>query len=180
MSGIEPLIPAVIPRPEKTPAQQVLVRVGQLRAVTWFLVNVGRHVDPLLMKWSNGRLNLTGQPVVVILHHIGARSGKRRTTPLLYFTRGRDVILVASNGGSTHHPAWLHNVRANPEVELWVGRLGGPHAARIAQGGERDSLWGQALEMNPGFDSYRTHAGAREIKIVVCSPTNPTDDEPTR
>ncbi len=93
-----------------------------------------------------------------------------RETPLVYFTHGDDVILIASKGGAVEHPAWLHNLRANPEVELHVGKAGGKYRAREAEGAEREQLWSLATQLNSGYDGYKERAGSRLIPVVVCTP----------
>ena len=172
MSDISGLVPEVEPFQEKTAFMRFMGRVGQLRPITWFMLHVGTHVDPVLMRLSGGRVNVTGTDMVVILHHVGAKTGKARQTPLVYFTEGQDVILIASYGGSPSHPAWLHNIRANPEVELWVGNRGGAYRARIATAEERAVLWPKANALYPGYDGYQELAGDREIPVVICSPRN--------
>jgi len=170
VSGADVGIPEVDPLQEKSGFVRLMERFAQLRHVTWFLVRVGRHIDPVLMRFTGGRVNLTATKTVLVLHHRGAKTGKARQTPLIYFTQGRDVILMASSGGAPHHPAWLHNVRAHPDVELWVGKRGGAYRAHVADAEERAALWLTARVFYSGFDRYQEFAGDREIPIVVCSP----------
>jgi len=106
----------------------------------------------------------------VLLTHTGAKSGKKRTTPLAYFTDDDDVVLIASRGGHRDHPAWYHNVVANPEVELWTKGGGGRYRARDATGNERERLWALATGFYPGFARYQERAGDRRIPVIVCSP----------
>ncbi|MCW2801611.1 MAG: ddn 4 [Aeromicrobium sp.] len=145
-------------------------KLAKRRAVTWYLINIGGRVDPILMKMSGGRINTTGTKTVVVLKHVGRKSGSVRETPLVYFTHGNDVVLIASKGGAPQHPAWLHNIRANPEVELHVGKAGGTYRAREAEGVERELLWGLATQLNSGYDGYQDRAGDRRIPVVVCTP----------
>lgn len=163
-------VPAVDPEALKGPLTSVLARVARLRPVTWFLVNVGNRVDPVLMRATGGRVKSTMVAPTVLLTHTGARSGKRRSTPLAYFTDGDDVVVIASRGGHEHNPAWLHNIRANPEVELWSAGRGGRYRAHEAEGAERERLWQLATGFYPGFASYQERAGGRVIPVVVCSP----------
>ena len=160
------------PTSPKGPLMRVLSATARLRPFTWFLVNVGNRVDPVLMKVSGGRIKTTVVAPTVLLTHRGARSGRERTTPLTYFTDGEDVILIASRGGHEHNPAWYHNVRANPEVELWNGGGGGPYLAAEAEGAERDRLWTLATEYYPGFADYARRAAGRRIPVVVCRPAS--------
>jgi deazaflavin-dependent oxidoreductase (nitroreductase family) len=163
-------VPAVDPEALKGPLTSVLARAARLRPVTWFLVNVGNRVDPVLMRATGGRVKSTMVAPTVLLTHTGARSGKRRSTPLAYFTDGDDVVVIASRGGHEHNPAWLHNIRANPEVELWSAGRGGRYRAREAEGAERERLWQLATGFYTGFASYQERAGGRVIPVVVCSP----------
>ena len=140
------------------------------RPVTWFLVNIGNKVDPYLMKASGGRLKTTFSAPTVLLTHTGAKSGKKRSTPLAYFTDGDNVILIASRGGARDNPAWYHNVVANPEVELWAKGGGGRYRAREAQGELRQRLWSLAAGFYPGFEKYQERAGDRRIPVVICLP----------
>lgn len=140
------------------------------RPVTWFLVNVGQRIDPPLMRISGGRLKSTLNAPTVVLTHTGAKSGKRRSTPLAYFTDGDDLILIASKGGAPRHPAWYHNLMANPEVELWSKGGGGRYRAHEAEGSERERLWQLTTEFYPGYANYQERAGDRRIPVVVCSP----------
>jgi deazaflavin-dependent oxidoreductase (nitroreductase family) len=140
------------------------------RPVTWFLVNVGNKIDPYLMRASGGRLKSTFVAPTVLLTHTGAKSGKKRSTPLAYFTDDDNVILIASRGGHRHHPAWYHNVIANPEVELWAKGGGGRYRVREAEGDERERLWQLAAGFYPGFAKYQERAGDRRIPVIVCVP----------
>ena len=144
------------------------------RPVTWFLVNVGNKIDPYLMRWSGGRLKSTFNAPTVLLTHTGAKSGKKRSTPLAYFTHGEDdVILIASRGGHRDHPSWYFNLTANPEVELWTKGGGGRYRAEEAEGKERTRLWDLATAFYPGFARYQERAGNRRIPVMVCSPLDP-------
>ena len=163
-------IPAFDPTQPKGPLLGALSWAGRQRPVTWFLVNVGNKIDPVLMRATGGRLKTTVNAPTVLVTHTGARSGKQRTTPLAYFTDGDDVILIASAGGAPKHPAWFRNVMANPEVELWAKGSGGRYRAREAEGEERARLWKLATDYYPGFASYQERATERRIPVVVCSP----------
>ena len=157
------------PGAPKGPLMSALVWSARQRPVTWFLVNVGNRIDPFLMKTTGGRVKTTVIAPTVLLTHTGAKSGKRRSTPLAYFTDGEDVVLIASRGGHQHHPAWYHNVLAHPEVELWTGS-GGGYRAHEAEGAERERLWKTATDFYPGFADYQERAGNRRIPVVVCEP----------
>src|SRR3954453_2304305 len=163
-------VPSYDPLTPKGPWLNTLSGAARQRPVTWFLVHIGNKIDPYLMRASGGRVKSTINAPTVLLTHTGAKSGKKRTTPLGYFTDGDDVILIASRGGDHNHPAWYFNVRANPEVELFTKGGGGRYRAREAEGSERERLWDLATSFYPGFARYQERAGDRRIPVIVCSP----------
>jgi deazaflavin-dependent oxidoreductase (nitroreductase family) len=163
-------VPSYDPLTPKGAWLSALSWAARQRPVTWFLVNVGNKIDPHLMRATGGRVKSTINASTVLLTHTGARSGQKRTTPLAYFTDSGDVILIASKGGARHHPAWYHNVLANPEIELWATGRGGRYLAREAEGAERQRLWDLATGFYPGFARYQERAGDRRIPVIVCTP----------
>jgi deazaflavin-dependent oxidoreductase (nitroreductase family) len=163
-------VPAFDPTAPKGTWMSALSWTARQRPMTWFLVNVGNRIDPFLMRASGGRVRSTLNAPTLLLTHTGAKSGKKRTTPLAYFTDGDDVVLIASAGGAPRHPAWYGNVTANPEVELWTRGGGGRYRADEAQGERRQRLWDRATGFYPGFAKYQQRASERLIPVVVCSP----------
>jgi len=103
---------------------------------------------------------------MLLLDHVGAKSGQRRTTPLVYARDGDDLVLVASKGGHPHNPAWLHNLKANPETTVQVGGEKRRVRARLAAPEERDRLWAKADAEWSDFKTYRARTD-REIPLVV-------------
>jgi deazaflavin-dependent oxidoreductase (nitroreductase family) len=164
-------VPPSDPTRRKGPYLRGLEWLAKRRPVTWFLINVGQRVDPVLMRATGGRLRVAPGSPTVLLTHVGARSGRRRTTPLAYFTDGDNVVLMASKGGAPRNPAWYHNVVANPEVELWAGGRGGRYRAREASGAEYERLWALACTMYDGYGKYQERcADERRIPLIVCEP----------
>jgi deazaflavin-dependent oxidoreductase (nitroreductase family) len=164
-------VPSFDPLQPKGAWMSALSWSARQRPVTWFLVNVGNKIDPYLMRVSGGRLKSTFNAPTVLLTHTGAKSGKKRRTPLAYFTDGEDdVVLIASRGGHRNHPSWYFNLIANPEVELWTKGGGGRYRAREAKGKQRERLWELATGFYPGFARYQERAGDRRIPVIVCSP----------
>ena len=84
-----------------------------------------------------------GAPPMLLLDHVGAKSGIERTTPLVYVEDGDDLVLVASKGGYPRNPAWFHNLRAHPETTVQVGSRRRAVRARVAGPSERDRGSGQ-------------------------------------
>jgi deazaflavin-dependent oxidoreductase (nitroreductase family) len=104
---------------------------------------------------------------LALLTTYGAKSGRAHTTPLAFHRDGGRYIVIASMGGAPKHPAWYHNLLANPEAELEVGnekfRV---HATPVAAGPERDRLYAQQAKMMPGFLEYEKKT-TRIIPAVV-------------
>ncbi len=119
---------------------------------------------------SRGRLgaSLAGKPMLLLTTK-GRKSGKERTTPLLYHRDGDALVVVASNGGDPRYPAWYLNLRAHPEARVQVGRLTLRCRARVAGPEERARLWPQLLAQYAGYREYEVRAG-RPIPIVVLTP----------
>jgi deazaflavin-dependent oxidoreductase (nitroreductase family) len=165
-------VPDFDPATPRNPVQRSTRWIAKTRFGGWVALHVANRVDPYLMRASGGRLKMPSGAPTVLLTHTGAKSGKKRTTPLLYFTDGGNVILVASQTGKAKHPAWFHNLKANPDIELWAGGRGGAYRAREAEGEERARIWKLATELYPGYDDYQRKADAagRRIPVVVCEP----------
>ena len=119
---------------------------------------------------TGGRLmgSFDGNPVL-LLHHVGRRSGEARVTPLLYLADGGDLVIVGSMGGTPKDPAWIHNLRAAPDTEAEVGRERRRVRARIADADERARLWPRLVEHYPAFAAYQART-EREIPVVILSP----------
>jgi deazaflavin-dependent oxidoreductase (nitroreductase family) len=110
-----------------------------------------------------------GSPPVLLLDHVGARSGQRRTSPLVYARDGDDVILVASKGGYPKNPAWFHNLMANPDTTVQIGHSRRAVHARTATAEERKHLWPLVVSVYSGYDDYQRRT-EREIPLVVLEP----------
>ena len=105
-----------------------------------------------------------------LLDHVGAKSGTRRTTPLLYVEDGEDVVIVASKGGFPKHPAWFHNLKANPDTTVQIGSEHRAVRARVAKPDERERLWAKAVRAYHGYEDYAARSKGREIPLVVLEP----------
>lgn len=123
-----------------------------------------------LYRLSGGRIGnkVKGAPVL-LLDHVGRKSGRRRTVPLLYLRDGEDLVIVASRGGSDAMPAWWLNLRANPRTSVQVGGERREVVARQATPEEKDRLWPRLVEMYPDYDAYQRRT-ERQIPVIVLSP----------
>src|SRR4051812_38715520 len=107
----------------------------------------------------------------LLLHTVGAKTGKARTTSLTYARDGDDYLVVASNGGSPRSPGWYHNVKVNPHIEINGGqRLSAEAAARVRRGARaRDRLWKIVTKYNKSYNEYQKKT-RRPIPIVRLTP----------
>jgi deazaflavin-dependent oxidoreductase (nitroreductase family) len=110
-----------------------------------------------------------GAPPMLLLDHVGAKSGVKRTTPLVYVEDGDDVVIVASKGGHPKHPAWYHNLRANPDTTVQVGSKRRAVRARVANDDEYPRLWDKAVDVYGGYRGYKERT-SRKIPLVVLEP----------
>jgi deazaflavin-dependent oxidoreductase (nitroreductase family) len=132
---------------------------------------MGAHT--FLYRRTGGRLGHTIPGVggkMLLLDHVGAKSGTKRTSPLLYVKDGADLVVVASKGGYPKHPAWYHNLMANPDTTVQVGRERRPVHARVANSEERDRLWPVVVKNYHGYADYQARSKGREIPLVVLEP----------
>jgi deazaflavin-dependent oxidoreductase (nitroreductase family) len=141
------------------------------KAGSWWFLNVANRIDRVLLPATRGRVSSAPGRQVLLLDTIGAKSGERRRTPLQFVRDGDHVVLIASRGGDVKHPAWFHNLKKNPGVHLIGPRITGDWLARVAEGDERKRLWRIAADYYPGYDTYSTRTGGREIPVVVLERT---------
>ncbi|MGN6664401.1 MAG: nitroreductase family deazaflavin-dependent oxidoreductase [Solirubrobacterales bacterium] len=132
---------------------------------------MGAHT--FLYRRTGGRLGHTLPKLpnrFLLLDHVGAKSGTHRTSPLQYVEDGENVAVIASKGGYSKHPAWLHNLKAHPDTTAQIGSERHPvHARVVTDPEERGRLWAKAVRMYRPYEEYKARAG-REIPIVVLEP----------
>jgi len=127
-----------------------------------------------LYRRSRGRIggHIPGWPEarIALVDHIGAKSGAKRTSPVMYLEDNDAIVVMASKAGQSTHPAWFHNLRANPSTTIQVGPAVHQVHARVAGDEERDRLWSKFVAMYPGSEFYQRNAGDRRIPIVILDP----------
>jgi F420H(2)-dependent quinone reductase len=130
---------------------------------------MGAHT--LMYRLTGGRIGqrIPGLPPTLLLDHVGAKSGTPRTTPLLYVEDPPNVVIVASKGGFPKHPAWYHNLRANPDTTIQIGPERRRVRARVASPDERERLWPMAVAAYSGYTDYQERAD-REIPVMILEP----------
>lgn len=113
--------------------------------------------------------NFAGAPLL-LLHTVGARSGKERITPTMYQEVGAGRVAVfASKAGAPTHPAWYRNLIANPDVTAEIGTATRRFRARTAAAEEREPIWARQKSEYPAFAGYEANTD-REIPVVILEP----------
>jgi deazaflavin-dependent oxidoreductase (nitroreductase family) len=164
-------LPSVDPAAPRRLRKRLLEPIALSEAGRWYVINVAPRIDRSIGRLSGGLITSVPGVPMLLMTHTGARTGRQRVTPLLYLSDGEDVVVVASNYGRERHPAWLANVKANPEVRLQArGRAGRYRARVLADGPERDRLFGLAKQLTRAYESYEQRVPDRTIQVVVCSP----------
>ncbi len=139
-----------------------------VKPVADFLIWVARYIDPVLHALTRGPLGGWTPFPFVSMTTTGAKSGKRRTAAVLYFNEGDDLVLVASNYGGTRHPAWYHNLKADPSARLVRGRRSGTYAAtEVTDEAERERLFALADQLYPGYADYRERTAVIGRRIPI-------------
>jgi deazaflavin-dependent oxidoreductase (nitroreductase family) len=177
MTGIPAFDPNA-PRGRFYRVVQAFIRTSLGRSIA---INFAARTDPLLLKWSRGRLGVGIVMPTAALTTTGAKSGAKRTAAVLYFTDADpsrpdgvpDVILIASNFGRAQHPSWYYNLRAHPEAELERGGMKASYTATLVDDEtEHRQLFALANKVYSGYDDYRvrTDAVGRRIPIFRLRP----------
>jgi deazaflavin-dependent oxidoreductase (nitroreductase family) len=138
---------------------------------TWTWINRAFKLHVGMYRATRGVIGhkFPGAPPMLLLEHVGAKSGTKRTTPLAYVPDGENVILVASKGGHPTNPAWYHNLVANPDTTVQVGSEHRKVRARVATPKERERLWPKAVSYNKGYEGYQRKT-TRQIPLVILEP----------
>jgi deazaflavin-dependent oxidoreductase (nitroreductase family) len=140
---------------------------SRLQWRVWNQFTLG-HV--LAYRLTRGRIggSFRGIPML-LLDHVGRRSGRWRTTPLAYLPDEENVVLVASKGGSHRHPDWFLNLREMDETTVEIGSRTVPVSVKIARPAERERLWPKVVELYGGYARYQART-ERKIPLVILRP----------
>ncbi len=124
-----------------------------------------------LYRASGGRVGGTwmqGAPIM-LLTTVGRRSGKERTAPLLFLRDGQNLLIVASQGGMSTHPAWYLNLQANPECWAEIGPRKMPMRAERLTDDEKATVWPALCHLYSDFDDYQART-ERNIPVLRLTP----------
>ena len=135
------------------------------------IANRFADVNAWVFRRSGGRLGgkYKGLPVLV-LHHVGRKSGEARTTPLIYLTDGDDLVIAASKAGDPKNPAWFHNLVASPDTTVDLRGKSVKVTAVVAEPADRAALWPRFVAANDDFADYEKASQGREIPLVRLKP----------
>jgi F420H(2)-dependent quinone reductase len=123
-----------------------------------------------LYRVSGGRMmGKMGAAPMLLVTTTGRKSGRARTTPVLYLADGGRFVIVASLAGAPRHPAWFLNLEANPKVELQVRSRRFSATARRASADEKAQLWPRLTGMYPAYEDYQKRT-TRDIPVVIATP----------
>jgi F420H(2)-dependent quinone reductase len=146
---------------------------GQERFDLWVsraLPKLTGRANRLLTRLSGGKLGSRKRGIPIgLLTTTGRRSGRPRTTPLMYLHDGRRYLVVASNGGDDRPPAWLLNLEANPEASFEPNGRRLRVRGRIVDPGERSRLWPRLVDHNPLWAGVQTYT-ERETAVISLGP----------
>jgi deazaflavin-dependent oxidoreductase (nitroreductase family) len=152
------------------PLQKAIRRFASSGPGSWLFARVLHHLDKPVFRLSGERFTLTsllaGLPMAM-LTTTGAKSGRPRTVPVLGLPTPDGLAVISSNYGKERHPAWYHNLRANPEGKVSVKEDKRTFRAVEAEGERRDRIWQEALKVYPGFATYEQRASHRRIAVWV-------------
>jgi deazaflavin-dependent oxidoreductase (nitroreductase family) len=152
--------------------QRSVRRFAATRPGSWLFARTLHHADRVAYRASGRRTTLasvlSGLPVVM-LTSTGAKSGRETTVPLVGFEEGDAVILIASNYGQAHHPAWLYNLRANPRARIVVRGRSREVTAEEVESPERERYLAIAAVAYPGYRRYEQRAAPRRISVFRLS-----------
>jgi deazaflavin-dependent oxidoreductase (nitroreductase family) len=153
--------------------QKAVQRVGSTALGAKLLAPTAHWLDRWVLRLSGGRTTavglLAGLPVIT-LTTIGAKSGQLRSVPLVGIPRDKGLVLIASNFGQPHHPAWYHNLKKNPQATVTIDGHTGDYVAREVRGAEYAQLWQEAVSLYSGYAAYKERTGGRAIPILLLTP----------
>ncbi len=163
------VLPHVDPRARRGPLYRAYARLVGTRPMGWVSRRLIWRLDPYLVRLTGGRAGFGLLLPTALLETRGARTGRPRQTVVIYFHDGATPVVIASKLGRPEHPAWLHNLRAHPDVTLG----GQPFRAEVVEDeAERARLWQLADAVLPAYATYRRRAArtGRTIAIVRLHP----------
>lgn len=135
-------------------------------------LKLGTGVHSGIYRATRGKLfGRMGKSPLLLLNTVGRKTGRKRTTPLIYVMDGENFVIIASKGGAPTHPAWYLNLMANPDVKVEVGDREVHVKAEEVYGEDKSRLWRKMVETYPTYDDYQMKT-ERKIPLLVLRPVN--------
>ncbi len=156
---------------QRPPWAAPIEKLLTLKPVSQAMAKTMHHIDTPLLRLSRGRLSIGWGYPVMLLTTTGAKSGRERTVPLLYVDRGDDeVAVIGTRFGNTKHPAWYHNLNANPSCTVEIKGRKWQASSRSANEDERAEIWRQAVANYSGYDKYKEWTEGRVPPVLILTP----------
>lgn len=151
-------------------SERLIVWLSTNPVATWLIRHVASPLDPIIFKATNGRLTSMGPPAMpmLTLTTVGRRSGAPRSVQLAYIEKAGDFLVVASAMGQAKHPAWRHNLEANPEVEIQIRGERFEARARVISESEKQQVWDEIRLAIPQMNVYEQRTD-RNIGVIRLS-----------
>jgi deazaflavin-dependent oxidoreductase (nitroreductase family) len=152
--------------------QRAMRHLSSSRPGAWLLARSMPQVDKFVLWMSRGQATLAGAAAgipVLTITTTGARSGLRRTTPLLGVPFGGDIAIIGTNFGQPGTPGWYYNLRAQPRTEVTFRNRSVTAIAREAEPEERQAILAQARKIYGGYEAYARRITGREIPVMILS-----------
>jgi deazaflavin-dependent oxidoreductase (nitroreductase family) len=152
------------------PHEAGLEKFAMSRAGLWYLMQVAPRFDKAVIPRTKGVVSATGFNKVGILTSVGAKSGQRRSQPLVMLPDGADLIVIGSNYGQAKHPSWSANLIANPSCDVTFRGPTRSYDATLLTGASRAEAWEKAVDFYGGYAVYANRCAPREIRVFRLSP----------
>jgi deazaflavin-dependent oxidoreductase (nitroreductase family) len=147
-------------------------QMAGLRPVSWLYARILPPTDRFVSRITGHTMTFAGLVTglqVLLLTTTGAKTGTQRAQPVLYLREGDDFVVIASNWGQEHNPAWYYNLRANPRAKVTLSGSTSEVIAREVTGPQCDLYWQQGVRMYPAWSIYKRRAPDREFPIMILS-----------
>ena len=153
--------------------RRIMRRTAATRPMAWFYAHTLDHIDRFVFRLTRGRATfvswVAGLPIVMLTTS-GAKTGVRRTLPLVAIPTEDCVVVIASNYGRRRNPAWSYNLKAHPRASITFGGVTRDVVARQLSGEEREHWFARGVDIYPGWIHYRRRAAHRQIPVFRLEP----------